>query len=140
MTEQGAPGALPAAENELAETVKAMRPMVPAQDFATSRRFYEELGFGPKVLTEGLVELHLGSYSFILQNHYVEQWAQNLVFHLEVSDVNRWWNHIVSLKLAERYGVRRREPQPESWGMVAGIIDPSGVLWRIAGPHPAMTR
>jgi hypothetical protein len=30
---------------ELAATVDAMTPMVPAKDFETSRRFYEELGF-----------------------------------------------------------------------------------------------
>lgn len=136
MTEQGIQAVLPVAENELAETVKAMRPMVPAKDFETSRRFYEELGFRPEALTDGLVEMHLGQYSFILQDYYVEQWANNLVFHMRVSDVNRWWNHIVSLKLTERYGIRVKAPYPEAWGMVAGIIDPAGVLWRIAGPLP----
>jgi hypothetical protein len=35
---------------ELAGTVEAMRPIVPAKDFETSRRFYEELGFSPQVL------------------------------------------------------------------------------------------
>jgi hypothetical protein len=136
MTKQGARAALPVSENELAQTVKAMRPMVPARDFATSRRFYEELGFRPEVLADSLVEMHLGEYSFILQDYYVEQWANNLVFHMRVSDVNLWWNRIVSLKLTERYGIRAKKPHPESWGMVAGIVDPSGVLWRIAGPHP----
>ncbi len=28
-------------------------------------------------------------------------------------------------------------PRPESWGLVAGIVDPSGVLWRIVGPPDA---
>lgn len=130
---EDAPGTAPI---DLAHTVKAMRPMVPARDFETSKRFYEELGFRPEVLTNGLVEMHLGPYSFILQAYYVEQWANNSVFHLRVSDVNLWWDHIVSLRLAERYGIKAKAPQPESWGMVAGLIDPSGVLWRIAGPHP----
>ena len=56
-----------------------------------------------------------------------------LVLYMSVSDVNLWWNHIVSLKLVERYHVRIEGPRPESWGMVAGVVDPSGVLWRIAG-------
>lgn len=135
MTKQGAQAPLPIAENELAQTVKAMRPMAPARDFATSRRFYEELGFRPEVLADGLVEMHLGEYSFILQDYYVEQWANNLVFHMRVSDVKLWWSRIISLKLAERYGIRAKGPHPESWGMVADILDPSGVLWRIAGPR-----
>ena len=124
------------AAGELEKTVKAMRPMVPARDFETSRRFYEEFGFRAEFLADGLVEMHLDAYSFILQNYYVEQWAQNFVFHLRVSDVNLWWDRIVSLNLAERYGIKAKAPHPESWGMVAGIVDPSGVLWRIAGPHP----
>lgn len=123
-------------ESELVQTVKAMRPMAPARNFETSRRFYEELGFRPQVLADGLVEMHLGAYSFILQDYYVEQWANNFVFHVRVSDVNLWWNRIVALNLPERYGARVSEPHPESWGMVLDIIDPSGVLWRIAGPLP----
>jgi catechol 2,3-dioxygenase-like lactoylglutathione lyase family enzyme len=137
MNNQGVQPSPPDPEDALARTVRALRPMAPARDFATSRRFYQELGFRPHVLADGLVEMHLGAYSFILQDYYVEQWANNLVFHMRVSDVNLWWNRIVSLKLAKRYGIRAQEPRPESWGMVAGIVDPSGVLWRIAGPHPA---
>lgn len=119
--------------DDLATTVKAMRPMVPARDFETSKRFYEDLGFRPEVLTDGLVEMHMASYSFILQNYYVEQWANNFVMHVRVSDVNLWWDRIVSRDIANRYGIKAKAPRPESWGLVAGIIDPSGVLWRIAG-------
>jgi hypothetical protein len=126
---------MPVGEDELARTVKAMRPMVPAKDFETSKRFYEELGFRPEILADGLIEMHLGVFSFILQDYYVEQWANNFVVHMRVSDVNLWWDRIVSLKLAERYGIKATAPHRESWGMVAGIIDPSGVLWRIAGPQ-----
>ena len=46
--------------------------------------------------------MHLGAFSFILQNYYVQQWADNLVIHLFVSDVSRWWDHIVNLGLVSR--------------------------------------
>ena len=114
--------------------------MVPARNFETSRRFYEVLGFRSEVLADGLVEMHLGVFSFILQDYYVEPWANNFVFHVRVSDVNLWWNRIVALNLSERYGIKSKEPHPESWGMVADIIDPSGVLWRIAGPRATNSR
>jgi hypothetical protein len=123
----------------LARTVMAMRPMVPAKDFEISKRFYIELGFEPKTLTDRLVEMQLGAFSFILQAHYVQQWADNFVMHMRVSDVKLWWDHIDGLDLASRYGVKTRAPQMEDWGLVAGVIDPSGVLWRIAeapAPHP----
>jgi catechol 2,3-dioxygenase-like lactoylglutathione lyase family enzyme len=39
----------------LSRTVSAMRSMVPAKDFETSKRFYIELGFRPRQLTDRLV-------------------------------------------------------------------------------------
>jgi hypothetical protein len=117
---------------KLAGKVRAMRPIVPAKDFDISERFYIDLGFEPERFTERLVEMHLGAYSFILQNYYVEAWADNFVMHLRVSDVRLWWDHIVGLDLARRYGVKTKAPQLEGWGLVAGVTDPSGVLWRFA--------
>jgi hypothetical protein len=106
--------------------------MVPAKDFELSKQFYIDLGFRPQALTERLIEMHLGSQSFILQAYYVQQWADNFVMHLHVSDVGLWWNHILSVDLASRYGVKVRAPQLEDWGLVASVVDPAGVLWRIA--------
>jgi hypothetical protein len=49
---------------DLAETVVAMRPMVPAKDFEISKRFYIELGFQPRILLpDRLVEMSLGPFS-----------------------------------------------------------------------------
>ena len=90
--------------------------MVPAKDFATSRRFYEELGFRPEVLADRVVEMHLGEYSFVLQDHYVEQWAGNAVFHMRVSDANLWWNRIVSLKIGRTLRCKsERAPAGKLW-------------------------
>lgn len=118
---------------DLAQTVRSMRPMVPAKAFEISKRFYLDLGFQPRQLTDNLVEMRLGAYAFILQGYYVQQWADNFVMHMSVSDLALWWNHIVSLDLSSRYGVKSPSaPRLEDWGMVASVIDPSGVLWRIA--------
>jgi hypothetical protein len=124
--------------SDLAQTVEAMRPMVPARNFEISTRFYGDLGFRPQVLIpDRLIEMHLGTYSFMLQNYYVQQWADNFVIHMRVSDLVRWWDHIVALDLPSRYGVRILPPQDEGWAPVAGVIDPSGVLWRIAQSRSA---
>jgi hypothetical protein len=48
ITTQSTQDTISVSENELARTVKAMRPMVPARNFETSKRFYEELGFRPE--------------------------------------------------------------------------------------------
>jgi catechol 2,3-dioxygenase-like lactoylglutathione lyase family enzyme len=120
--------------NDLARTVRAMRPFVPAKNFETSRRFYSDLGFRIEPLGDGLAEMHLGPHSFLLQDYYVEQWAGNFMMHMLVDDVNAWWSHIATLDLASRYGVEApRPPKRESWGLnVAYVVDPSGVLWHIA--------
>jgi len=112
--------------------MKAMRPMVPAKDFEISKRFYLELGFRPQPLVDRLVEMHFGAYSFILQDYYVEEWANNFVMHVSVTDLDHWWKHICALDLVSRYGVKTAAPKLERWGMVAGLIDPSGVLWRFS--------
>jgi hypothetical protein len=52
--------------------------------------------------------------------------------HMLVSDLSLWWDHIVALDLPSRYGVKTSAPQLEAWDLVAGLGDPSGVLWRIA--------
>ena len=118
---------------KLAQTVRSMRPVVPAKVFEISKRFYVDLGFQPHTLTDKLVEMRLGTFAFILQDYYVREWADNFVMHMAVSDVNLWWDHIVSLDLPARYGVKsRRARRLEDWGLVASVIDPSGVLWRIA--------
>jgi hypothetical protein len=117
--------------SHLERTVTALRPVMPAKTFHLSKRFYIELGFRPRVLGERLVELELGGYAFILQDHYVKEWADNCVMHVLVTDLAAWWEHIRALDLPARYdGVRTGPPKPESWGLVAGVIDPSGVLLR----------
>jgi catechol 2,3-dioxygenase-like lactoylglutathione lyase family enzyme len=122
----------------LAPTVMAMRPMVPAKDFATSKQFYCDLGFQPTMLTDDLAQMQLGLCSFLLQNYYVRDWADNFVIHLYVSHVQPWWDRIVTADLASRYGVRTRAPHRADWGAtVAHLIDPAGVLWWFHETPPA---
>jgi len=100
-------------------------------------RFYSDLGFQSKLLTKNLAEMTFGACSFLLQDYYVQEWADNFVIHLFVSNLRLWWDHIVALDLENRYGVKTRSPRDEGWGVeVASVIDPAGVLWRI---HQALT-
>jgi hypothetical protein len=69
--------------------------------------------------------MQLGVFSFILQAYYAREWADNFVVHVTVSDVGLWWDHIVSLDLPARYGVRTQAPESQGWAVVAGVTDPS---------------
>lgn len=120
--------------SKLEQAVVAMRPFVPAKDFDVSHSFYTDLGFRPEPLGDRLAEMHLGPYSFLLQDYYVEDWAGNFMMHVLVTDLDAWWSHIASLDLASRYGVSPpKAPEMQSWGLtVAYVVDPSGVLWHFA--------
>jgi len=120
--------------DRLAAGVRSIRPFVPANNFELSKRFYADIGFEVVPLGESMAEMRLGQHSFLLQDYFVQQWAENFVMHMMVDDVEAWWVHIASLDLPGRYGVPRpRVPRLESWGLkVAYVFDPSGVLWHIA--------
>ena len=116
------------------DDVLALRPFVPAKDFALSKRFYQALGFAPTHEDAEIAILKLGSFSFILQNFYVAEFADNCMVQLLVRDVDAWWRRIDGATLVAEFGVKPpRAPAMQSWGMKVGFLfDPSGVLWHVA--------
>ncbi len=116
---------------------EAARPFVPAKDFATSKAFYEALGF-TKLLDSEVAIFAIGGTSFILQQFYVEQHAGNFMMQLMVDDLDAWWAHIDSLDLATRFGVRPpTAPAVQPWGLrLCYVVDPTGVLWHVAERRP----
>ncbi|MET0616376.1 MAG: VOC family protein [Luteibacter sp.] len=114
------------------ETVE-IKAFVPARDFGLSLRFYTDLGFTSPWSSDDLAYLHAGNCSFLLQKFHVEDHAANFMMHLLVADLDAWWRHVETQRLAERYGVRVDPPADRPWGMRDFVLlDPSGVLWRIA--------
>lgn len=111
-----------------------VRPFLPTKDFDLSKRFYEALGF-EKVLDGEVAIFNAGSGGFILQRHYVKEWAENCVMQVMVDDLDSWWAHIESLNLTTTFGVAwpPRPPAIQPWGLrVAYLADPCGVLWHVA--------
>ncbi|MCA9023088.1 MAG: hypothetical protein KDA74_23225 [Planctomycetaceae bacterium] len=114
------------------ETIE-LKAFVPAKDFALSQRFYQDLGFQIPWTSEELAYLHFGNCTFLLQNFYEKALAENLMMHLSVKSVDAWWEHVQNQKIAEKYNVKVTEPEQRPWKMRDFVlIDPSGVLWRIA--------
>lgn len=113
--------------------VHDLKPFVPAKDYASSRRFYRELGFHENWANGEVCEMELGGYRFLLQNFYVRELAENFMMSLLVEDVDEWWNFITEIDLRDRYGLQLvRAPELQPWGLrVLYLSDPSGVLWHI---------
>jgi len=110
-----------------------LKPFVPARDFALSRRFYGELGFTERSEGGGVAYFLHGETSFLLQDFYNKELAENLMLHLLVEDVDAWHARVASAGLAQRYGVKVSEIVQQPWRMRDfALWDPSGVLWRIA--------
>jgi uncharacterized glyoxalase superfamily protein PhnB len=115
--------------------VVALRPFVPARDFAMSKLFYQALGCAITYDDAAIAIFKQDSFSFILQNYYVKEFADNCMLQLVVTDVDAWWRaHVDAETLAESFGVKSpRPPVMQAWGMKVGFVfDPSGVLWHVA--------
>lgn len=110
-----------------------LRPFIPARDHVRSRNFYEALGFVTQHADDSVIILANGDASFILQNFYVKELAENLMVQLMVSDCQAWWRRHDPVRVAEQFGTKSpTSPAIQSWGMTVGFIhDPAGVLWHI---------
>jgi predicted lactoylglutathione lyase len=114
-----------------------LKAFVPAKDFELSKQFYHDLGFTMPWSDKSLAYMHHGNTSFFLQNFYVKELADNFMMHLLVEDVDAWWANVQEKQIAPKYGVSILPPEQRPWKMRDFVlIDPSGVLWRIAENTP----
>lgn len=116
------------------------RPFVPVKDFELSKRFYLQIGFD--LLLDGEVAIFgIGQTSFILQNHFNKEWAENCMMQLMVDDVDAWWAHLDALNLPSTFpSVSVRPPEVQPWGLrISYLVDPAGVLWHVAQRRPGVS-
>lgn len=117
-------------------TVEA-KAFVPARDFELSKRFYTTIGFSIPWSSDDLAYVHHGDCSFLLQEFYLAQHAQNFQMHLLVENADDWWRHLTEQNIAQTFGVDIGAPEDRPW-MIRDftLVDPTGVLWRIGHNLP----
>jgi uncharacterized glyoxalase superfamily protein PhnB len=110
-----------------------LKAFVPARDYERSKAFYQDVGFTLASDWDGEVAyFHHGEVSFLLQNFYREELANNFMMHLLVEDVDAWHVNLVGKKIAETHGTKIGELKNQPWGIREfALWDPSGVLWMI---------
>ena len=114
-----------------------IKAFVPARDFELSKAFYQAIGFTLAWSSEELAYFHCGESSFLLQNFFVQQHADNFMMHLLVENVDHWHAHLTALGIADRFAIRIGSPEDRAWAMRDfTLFDPSGVLWRVAQNIP----
>ena len=105
---------------------------VPARDFELSKQFYQDVGFDLAWSSDALAYFCHGDSSFLLQNFYVKEHADNFMMHLLVEDVEAWWQQVQAKGIASKYGTFVEPPEDRDWGLRDFVVvDPTGVLWRI---------
>ena len=110
-----------------------IKAFVPARDYELSKRFYADMGFTMASDVGGVAYFHHEHVAFLLQNFHVKEATENCMMHLLVEDVDAWWQRLDEIGLARRYGVHMGKVERQPWRMRDFVlIDPSGVLWRIA--------
>ena len=106
---------------------------VPSRDFDVSKAFYKDIGFEMGWASEDMAYFNTGNGGFLLQKFYIKEHADNFVMSLLVENVDDWWERINSNGVANKYSVEIGLPEDREWGLRDfTIIDPAGVLWRIA--------
>lgn len=112
--------------------IQSIRAFIGAKDYELSRSFYRDLGFEELITSPKMSYFRLGNFGFYLQDAYVKDWVDNSMVFLEVSDLQKHFEHIKSLQLHIKYeNVRLKEIVYNDWGNEFFIYDPSGILWHI---------
>jgi uncharacterized glyoxalase superfamily protein PhnB len=82
--------------------------------------------------SEDLAYLHHGNSSFLLQNFYVKEHADNFMMHLLVENVEAWRSRVQNKGLVAKYDASVYPPEDRPWGLRDFVIvDPTGILWRV---------
>jgi catechol 2,3-dioxygenase-like lactoylglutathione lyase family enzyme len=110
---------------------KSIRTFIGAKNYKESREFYNDLGFEEHVI-DGNMSLFLvnENLGFYLQDYYVEDWINNSMIFLEVTDLDKCAEELHSKGLPAKYkGVKFTAIKQFDWGRELFMHDPAGVLW-----------
>lgn len=108
----------------------SLRPYVPAKNFNTSILFYEKMGMEKYSITDELCLMTSEVVSFYLQNFYVKDLAENLMFELSVTDFDGLYVSLTHVTEG-RADARLSDIINKPYGKEFHLWDPSGVLWTI---------
>jgi len=111
---------------------KSIRPFIGSKDFTVSQNFYRDLGFEENTISTNMSYFRTEAFGFYLQDAYVKDWIDNTMIFMEVDDVTRFWNELITLDLTTKYKDVKLVPiRTLDWGSECFVHDPCGVLWHV---------
>ena len=108
----------------------SLEPFIPSgSNFEGSKQFFQELGFRINWEALGMVGFERDGCKFILQNYVNDNFAQNLMVSVNVSNVSEFRDEMMKKKLTHKFGIRIGEITQQSYGKEVNVIDIAGVCW-----------
>jgi hypothetical protein len=108
----------------------SLEPFIPSgKRFDDSKQFFQELGFTINWDIGGMVGFEKDGCRFILQHYDNEEFAQNLMINVKISNAEEFWKFVTEKKLPEKFGIRITAPKIQAYGKEVNIIDIAGVCW-----------
>jgi len=97
--------------------------------FARSRQLFLELGFQINWESPGYAGFQCDECRFILQEYNVQEFAQNFMLSVKVSDIDEFRKGVLDKGLPEKYGIQISEITKQPYGRELNLIDLAGVCW-----------
>jgi hypothetical protein len=108
----------------------SLEPFVPSgNNFEGSKQFFKELGFDVNWDAGDYVGFQKDECKFILQRFDNEDFAENFMLSVVISDAQAFWKDVIEKQLPRKFGIRVSEPRQQPYGKEVNIIDLAGVCW-----------
>jgi hypothetical protein len=108
----------------------SLEPFIPSgSNFENSKQLFQELGFKINWDAGDYVGFERDGCKFILQNFDNEEFAQNLMVNVKISNAEEFWQFVTENKLGEKFGIRITKPKQQPYGKEVNLIDIAGVCW-----------
>ena len=108
----------------------SLEPFIPSGPrFEQSKQLFQELGFAIKWDAGDYVGFEKDGCKFILQKYNNEEFAQNLMINVKITNAEEFYTFVTEKKLDERFGIRLGKPTAQPYGKEVNLIDIAGVCW-----------
>ena len=108
----------------------SLEPFIPSGNNAElSKQLFLELGFTINWDAGDYTGFQRDNCKFILQKYDNKDFAENLMLHISISNVDEFWNDLIEKKLAEKFGIKIGKPTNHAYGREVNVIDLAGVCW-----------
>ena len=111
-------------------TFLSLEPFVPSgENFEGSKQLFQELGFKINWDAGDYIGFEKDGCKFILQKYNNKEFAENFMINVKIGNAMQFWEEVKAKQLAERFGIRVRQPTEQPYGTEVNIIDIAGVCW-----------